>query len=295
MAIALGNIGEPAKHTVPALEKAFVRAKETIAYYRTTRQPTTTYRTSGSERRRTASALRFSKLEAQHPGGLRRRPAMTRPRLRSDGTGQLDNLVAPENRDLGLGVTELAQDGLRRRRRASGTGSRRCGESERCNGVAMTGTRPTGDSISRTMLRARICGWASTSAMPFTCRRGAARLRAVQPFSCGARGRCHRRAFEHIAVLPACLRGLEPRVFEKSGRWITRGRRLPSRGGDRDAHVFPVAGHIRPVRRDVMMPHPNPGRLFALVPVVVREISEPGKRGLEHGDVDYLPRPVFSR
>jgi hypothetical protein len=31
MAIALGNIGPSAKHTVPALEKAFVRAKEHIA------------------------------------------------------------------------------------------------------------------------------------------------------------------------------------------------------------------------------------------------------------------------
>ena len=42
-----------------------------------------------------------------------------------------------------------------------------------------------------------------------------------------------------------------------------------------------------------MVAHPDSSRLFSLVPVVVREISEPGKRGLEHGDVDHLSTPGF--
>jgi hypothetical protein len=47
VAIALGNIGEPAKHTVPALEKAFVRAKEHIAASQNNPQPAYGYRTYG--------------------------------------------------------------------------------------------------------------------------------------------------------------------------------------------------------------------------------------------------------
>src|SRR6185436_5181378 len=45
MAIALGNIGAPAKHTVPALEKAFVRAREYAAAGQNNKQPSIGYRT----------------------------------------------------------------------------------------------------------------------------------------------------------------------------------------------------------------------------------------------------------
>ena len=62
-----------------------------------------------------------------------------------------------------------ARAGSRRcRRRAPARDRDAAAESERCSGVAITGTRPTGESISRIMLRASICGWASTSATPFT-------------------------------------------------------------------------------------------------------------------------------
>src|ERR1700722_2535673 len=42
-----------------------------------------------------------------------------------------------------------------------------------------------------------------------------------------------------------------------------------------------------------MVAHSDPGRFFSSVPVVVREISEPRKRGLKHGDVDHLSTPSF--
>src|SRR5262245_43314477 len=47
MAIALGNIGAPAKHTVPALEKAFVRAKEYVASGQRNARPAIGYRNYG--------------------------------------------------------------------------------------------------------------------------------------------------------------------------------------------------------------------------------------------------------
>ncbi len=69
MAIALGNIGEPAKHTVPALEKAFVRAKETIAVSQNNPPPTTTYRNFGLGTSADSICFALSKLEAQTPEG----------------------------------------------------------------------------------------------------------------------------------------------------------------------------------------------------------------------------------
>src|SRR5215510_12473079 len=42
-----------------------------------------------------------------------------------------------------------------------------------------------------------------------------------------------------------------------------------------------------------MVAHSYPGRFFALMPVVMWKISEPGHSGLEHRDVDKLPSASF--
>ena len=42
-----------------------------------------------------------------------------------------------------------------------------------------------------------------------------------------------------------------------------------------------------------MVAHPNPCRLFSLMPVVVRKIPEPGNGGLKHRDVDELAAAGF--
>jgi hypothetical protein len=69
MAIALGNIGEPAKHTVPALEKAFARAKEYIASANTAPQPTIGYRNVGLGTSADSICFALQRLEATVPEG----------------------------------------------------------------------------------------------------------------------------------------------------------------------------------------------------------------------------------
>lgn len=69
MAIALGNIGEPAKHTVPALEKAFVRAKEYIASARTDPQPRIGYRNVGLGTSADSICFALQRLEVTVPEG----------------------------------------------------------------------------------------------------------------------------------------------------------------------------------------------------------------------------------
>jgi hypothetical protein len=66
MAIALGNIGEPAKHTVPALEKAFERAKD---YAQNSPQPTVRYRNFGLGTSADSICFALQKLEATVPMG----------------------------------------------------------------------------------------------------------------------------------------------------------------------------------------------------------------------------------
>ena len=68
MAIALGNIGEPAKHTVPALEKAFEKAKLFIADA-PNRPPTTSYRNYGLGTSADSICFALQKLEATVPMG----------------------------------------------------------------------------------------------------------------------------------------------------------------------------------------------------------------------------------
>jgi hypothetical protein len=69
MAIALGNIGEPAKHTAPALEKAFARAKEYIASAQNTPQPSIGYRNNGLGTSADSICFALAKLEANVPPG----------------------------------------------------------------------------------------------------------------------------------------------------------------------------------------------------------------------------------
>jgi HEAT repeat protein len=69
MAIALGNIGEPAKHAVPALEKAFDRAKEYIATARNSPQPAIGYRSFGLGTSADSICFALMKLEAATPAG----------------------------------------------------------------------------------------------------------------------------------------------------------------------------------------------------------------------------------
>jgi hypothetical protein len=69
MAIALGNIGAPAKHTVPALEKAFVRAKEYVAAGQSNLQPTIGFRAYGLGTSADSICDALAKLEAPAPTG----------------------------------------------------------------------------------------------------------------------------------------------------------------------------------------------------------------------------------
>lgn len=64
VAIALGNIGQPAKHTVPALEKAFVRAKEHIAASQNNPQPAYGYRNYGLGTSADSICFALQRLEA---------------------------------------------------------------------------------------------------------------------------------------------------------------------------------------------------------------------------------------
>jgi hypothetical protein len=68
MAIALGNIGAPAKHTVPALEKAFVRARE-FAAGQNAPQPSIGYRNFGLGTSADSICFALAKLEAPAPAG----------------------------------------------------------------------------------------------------------------------------------------------------------------------------------------------------------------------------------
>ena len=68
MAIALGNIGENAKHTVPALEKALGRAKEYIAA-RSTTQTSTVYRNYGIGTSADSICFALKRLDAAPPAG----------------------------------------------------------------------------------------------------------------------------------------------------------------------------------------------------------------------------------
>jgi hypothetical protein len=69
MAIALGNIGAPAKHTVPALEKAFVKAKEFTAAAQSNPQPSIGYRNFGLGTSADSICFALAKLEAPAPMG----------------------------------------------------------------------------------------------------------------------------------------------------------------------------------------------------------------------------------
>lgn len=71
MAIALGNIGPAAKHTAPALEKAFVRAKEYIAASQSSPQPSTGYRNYGLGTSADSICFALMRLEAALPPGCR--------------------------------------------------------------------------------------------------------------------------------------------------------------------------------------------------------------------------------
>src|SRR5262245_14339939 len=69
MAIALGNIGAPAKHTVPALEKAFVKAKAYVAEGQRNPQASIGYRNYGLGTSADSICFALGKLEAATPQG----------------------------------------------------------------------------------------------------------------------------------------------------------------------------------------------------------------------------------
>ena len=84
MAIALGNIGEPAKHTVPALEKAFARAKDYIAAAQNNPQPAPGYRNFGLGTSADSVCFALLKLEATLPDGCK--DGRYEPEPPADGT-----------------------------------------------------------------------------------------------------------------------------------------------------------------------------------------------------------------
>jgi hypothetical protein len=69
MAIALGNIGEPAKYTVPALLKAFERSKEAAAEARNNPQASPIIRNYGLGTSADSICFALMKLEAFPPEG----------------------------------------------------------------------------------------------------------------------------------------------------------------------------------------------------------------------------------
>jgi hypothetical protein len=69
MAIALGNIGEPAKYTVPALMKAFERSKEAAAEARNNPQASPMIRNYGLGTSADSICFALMKLEAFPPEG----------------------------------------------------------------------------------------------------------------------------------------------------------------------------------------------------------------------------------
>lgn len=84
MAIALGNIGEPAKHTVPALEKAFVRAKEYLTAAQNNPPPPSGYRNFGVGSSADSVCFALLKLEANLPPGCK--DGRYEPEPPADGT-----------------------------------------------------------------------------------------------------------------------------------------------------------------------------------------------------------------
>ena len=82
MAIALGNIGPAAKHTVPALEKAFVRAKD-VADARNNPQTSPSIRNLGLGSSADSICFALMRLEAFPPDGCldgRYQPEPPQPR-----------------------------------------------------------------------------------------------------------------------------------------------------------------------------------------------------------------------
>jgi hypothetical protein len=69
MAVALGNLGAPAKHTIPALEKAFVRAKEYIAASQAPPQPQIGNRNYGLGSSADSICFALARLDAAVPQG----------------------------------------------------------------------------------------------------------------------------------------------------------------------------------------------------------------------------------
>jgi hypothetical protein len=69
MAIALGNIGEPAKYTVPALQKAFERAKQVAAEAQSNPQASPVIRNYGLGTSADSICFALMKLEAFPPEG----------------------------------------------------------------------------------------------------------------------------------------------------------------------------------------------------------------------------------
>ena len=71
MAIALGNIGPSAKYTVPALQKAFVRAKDYIAAAQNNPNPPPGFRNYGLGTSADSICFALMRLDAMLPDGCR--------------------------------------------------------------------------------------------------------------------------------------------------------------------------------------------------------------------------------
>src|SRR5438270_717320 len=108
-----------------------------------------------------------------------------------------------------------------------------------------------------------------------------ARFQPLQPFlGCAlAKNGCDH-LLEHIAVLAPRFRILESWIREPFGMLDhVPAKGLPI-GGTRagDADVFLVAREIRSIGRDVLVAQAEALGLFATMPIMMREIAEPGDR-----------------
>src|SRR5262249_26240166 len=101
--------------------------------------------------------------------------------------------------------------------------------------------------------------------------------------------------FERPSILPARFGCFESVILQQTGTFdYLLAENLPILGRSYGkVHVDSVAREIRSIRRHVVMPHPNPGRFFSLMPVVVGKISEPGNCRLKHRDIDNLAAAGF--
>src|SRR5678815_261339 len=100
---------------------------------------------------------------------------------------------------------------------------------------------------------------------------------------------------EHGTVLSSILDSSEARIAEELRLFDHDSTEdFPiRRTGYRQIYVLTVAGKIRTVRADIVVPHADTAGFFASVPVMVWKIAQPRDNRVEHGYIDELSLAGF--